>query len=371
MADSKQFQRIVNLSHVLQLLRINEGISRIEISRQLSLDRSTITNLVNPLLENSIVKVVSEGIAPAKGGRRPVLLGINENFGSILGIDLQISSYSAVLVNLNGSILQEWSGNLVYSGIVETIERLYESLKDEIDSFSVPIIGIGVGIPGIVDTEKGFILKATSFDCHNFNFEIAAEGLFSVPVLIDNDANCCAWGQLEKNKDKRLQDFLNIIWKLHRQEGESAPVEIEIGIGVVLKGEVYYGSGSAAGELPEDLLSREQGNIYIKTEDGWNIDPVALKVYLDSLFQYLKPIFSVFDPQEIIFGGQFTHCREAVEAILEECDFSISFPEVNNRDTAYGAASMFMEKLFQSPELQKDSDKKTLQWSDVLRRYND
>lgn len=371
MVDSKQFQRIVNLSHVLQLLRINKGISRIEISRQLGLDRSTITNLVNPFLENSIVKVVSQGVSPAKGGRRPVLLGINENFGSILGIDLQISSYSAVLVNLNGSILEEWSGNIVYSGIVETIERLYESLKDKIDSFSIPLIGIGVGIPAIVDTEQGIILKATSFNSHNYDFEKVAHSIFSMPVLIDNDANCCAWGQLEKNKDKKLQDFLNIIWKLHRQEGESAPEEIEIGIGVVLKGKVYYGSGSAAGELPEDLLSREQGNIYIKTGDSWDIDPVALKVYLDSLFRYLKPIFSVFDPQEIIFGGQFTYCRELVEALLEECDFPISFPEVNNRDTAYGAASMFMEKLFQSPELQKDSDKKTLQWGDVLRRDND
>lgn len=371
MLDSKQFQRMVNLSHVLQLLRINQGISRIEISKELGLDRSTISNLVNPLIENSIVKVLSKGMAPSKGGRRPVLLGIDENFGSILGIDLQISSYSAVLVNLNGEILQEWSGRSTYLGIVKTMEKLYESLKDEIDSFSIPLIGIGVGIPAMVDTEKGFILKATSLNCHNFDFKNAFKDFFPVPVLIDNDANCCAWGQLEKNKDKKLQNFLNIIWKLHRQEGESAPEEIEIGMGVVLKGEVYYGSGFSAGELPEDLLFQEQGNIYIKTEEGLEIDHLALKIYLESLFQYLIPIFSVFDPQEIIFGGQFAHRRKAVETILEGCGFSISFPEMDNRDTAFGAASMFLEKLFRSPDFQKDSDDNTLQWNYVFRREND
>lgn len=367
MADSKQFQRIVNLSHVLQLLRINRGISRIEISRQLGLDRSTITNLVNPLLDNSVVKVVSEGDSPSRGGRRPVLLGINENYGTILGIDLQISSYSAVLINLNGSILKEWSGDIVYSDIVETLQRLYDSLREDINSFSIPLIGIGVGIPGIVDTERGFVVKATSFDCHQFDFNKASEHVFSVPLLIDNDANCCAWGQLEKNKDKKLQDFLNIIWKLHRQEGETAPQEIEIGMGIVIKGEVYYGSGSAAGELPEDLLSREQGNIYKKTGKSREIDPIAQKRFLSSLFQYLKPIFSVLDPQKIFFGGQFIHCRDAVETILEGSHFKIDFPEVNNRDTAYGAASMFLEKLFQAPDLQRDSDKKTLQWRNVFK----
>jgi ROK family len=369
--DSKQFQRIVNRSHVLQKLRVNKGISRIEISRQLGLDRSTITNLVNPLIDLSIVKIFSEGYAPSKGGRRPVLLGINENFGSILGIDLQVSSFSAVLINLNGLVLKEWSGDMQFSGIVETIKELYEQLKDEIDSFSIPLIGIGVGIPAIVDTEKGYIIKATSFNCSDFDFEALAKDLFPVPVLIDNDANCCAWGQLEKNKDKKLQNFLNIIWKLHRKEGESAPEEIEIGIGIVINGEVYYGSGSSAGELPEDLISREQGDIYFRSGENWKIDKVALKEYLDKLFQYLKPLFYVFDPGEIFFGGQFVHCKKEVEEILVKNDFTLLFPEVNNMDTAYGAASMFMEKLFQAPVLQNDQDMTELQWHDIFSLVKD
>lgn len=371
MPDSKQFQRIVNRSHVMQKLRVNQGISRIEISRQLGLDRSTITNLVNPLLDLSIVKIVSEGRAPSKGGRRPVLLGINEDFGSILGIDLQVRSYSAVLINLNGRILKEWAGELLYSGIVETLKALYDKLKNEIESFSIPLIGIGVGIPAIVDTEKGYIRKGTSFNCFDFDFDEASKGIFPVPVLIDNDANCCAWGQLEKNKDQKLKNFLNIIWKLHRLEGESAPEEIEIGIGIVINGEVYYGSGSSAGELPEDLISREQGDIYISTDDGWRIDGGALETYLNKLFEYLKPLFHVFDPGEIFFGGQFVHCKTEVLTILKESDFELIFPEVNNVDTAFGAASMFLEKLFRAPSIQKEQEIIDLQWHDIFSQVKD
>jgi len=330
------------------------------------LDRSTITNLVNPLLDLSIVKIVSEGIAPSKGGRRPVLLGINENFGSILGIDLQINSFSAVLINLNGHILKEWSGDLVFTGIIETLKTLYEQLESDIHSFSIPLIGIGVGIPAIVDTERGFIRKATAFNCSGFNFDEAAEDIFPVPVLIDNDANCCAWGQLEKNKNKKLQNFLNIIWKLHRKAGESAPEEIEVGIGIVLNGEVYYGSGSSAGELPEDLISREQGDIFIKSGKEFQMEKNALKKYLDKLFLYLKPLFSVFDPGEIFFGGHFIHCRKEIEEIMKHHRFTLLFPEVNNMDTSFGAASMFLEKLFQTPALQNDNELKDLQWHEIF-----
>ena len=370
MPDSKQFQRIINQSHVMQQLRVNDGISRIEISRQLGLDRSTITNLINPLLDMSIVKIVSEGDAPSKGGRRPVLLGIDENFGSILGIDLQISSYNAVLINLDGEIIKEWSGELNYSGLVETISNLYLQFKSDIESFAMPLIGIGVGIPGNVDTEKSYIFKATSFNCYGLDFAREAEGVFPVPVLIDNDANCCAWGQLERNKDKKLQNFLNIIWKLHRKEGEQAPEEIEIGIGIVINGEVFYGSGSSAGELPEDLISREQGDVYIKDGEQWIIDQKSLSQYLDQLFQYLIPLFYVLDPGEIFFGGQFVHCREQLESLMKNYDFKIIFPEVNKMNTAFGAGSMYLEKLFQAPALQKSHDNNDLQWNDIFSLIN-
>ncbi|MDA3808951.1 MAG: ROK family protein [Spirochaetaceae bacterium] len=366
MPDSKQFQRIVNRSHVLQKFRVNDGISRIEVSRQLGLDRSTITNLVNPLLDLSIVKIVSEGDAPSRGGRRPVLLGINENFGSILGIDLQINTYNAVLINLKGDVLKEWSGALFFTDLIKTINDLFLSFKDEIDAILIPLIGIGVGIPGVVDTERGYIIKAKSIFSNDLDFFEASKGIFSVPILIDNDANCCAWGQLEKNKNKKLKNFLNIIWKLHRKVGEQAPEEIEIGIGIVINGEVYYGSGFSAGELPEYLISRESGDIYSYNKGKWEFDQNALELYLHKLFEYLIPLFHVFDPGEIFFGGQFVYCKEQIETILENSEYRIFFPEGNDLDTAYGAASMFMEKLFQAPVLCSDQDVTDLQWNDIF-----
>lgn len=366
MPDSKQFQRIVNRSHVLQKLRVSGGISRIEISRQLGLDRSTITNLVNPLLDLSIVKVMSEGDAPSRGGRRPVLLGINEKFGSILGIDLQISSYRAVLTDLNGEVLKHWSGDLQFSELTDTLAMLYGLLEKDIASAGIPLIGIGVGIPGIVDTEKGVVRKTTSLGLENYDFSLRSAGRFSVPVIMDNDANCCAWGQLERNKNRRPDNFLNIIWKLHRHEGEAAPEEIEIGMGIVIKGEVYYGSGSSAGEIPEDLLSRNAGDIYLPDGGSWKVDRGALDNFLDRLFDYLKPIFHVFDPGEIFFGGHFVHFRDEVESRMAGSPFKVLFTEADSSDTAYGAASMFVEKLFQTPVLSGDQESADLKGQDLF-----
>lgn len=368
MPDSKQIQRIVNRSHVLQKLRVSQGISRIEISRQLGLDRSTITNLVNPLLEMSIVKVLSEGTAPSKGGRKPVLLGINEDYGSILGIELQIRTFRAVLTNLNGDILKEWQGEHLINDLFDSISTIYEQLKPDIEKLTLPLIGIGVGIPAIVDTDRGIVLKATSFNIENMEFQSKAVDSFPVPLLIDNDANCCAWGQLERNKGRNLGNFLNIIWKLHREEGDEPPEEIEIGLAIVINGEVYYGSHSAAGELPENLLSRDAANIYRSGESKQSIDEGALNVYFDRLFNYLLPIFYVFDPEEIFFGGQFIRFRNEVEKRMNKSHYKLNFPQTNNLDTAYGAASMFVEKLFQTPVLKGEKDNKDIKTYDLFSR---
>lgn len=352
MPDSKQFQKIVNRSHVLQKMRESHGISRIEISRQLGLDRSTITNLVNPLLEMGLVKEISRGDSPVKGGRRPVLLGLDEEYGSILGIELQISSYEAVLTNINGEVLKEWDGPLAYQGLSQTIEKIYKTLQGEIDEFSMPLKGIGIGLPAIVDPVSGVVLKATAFGIENLDLLNELSKTITVPILIDNDANCCAWGQLERNKKNKLENFLNLIWKLHRREGEEAPEEIEIGMGVVLGGDVYYGDHFSAGELPEDLISREAANIYQSGAIPGQINPQALEGYLDKLFQYLLPIFHVFDPGEVFFGGQFCRFEDQVRQRMAKTNFQARFSGFDHKDTAYGAASMFVEKLFQTPNPQ-------------------
>lgn len=253
-----------------------------------------------------------------------------------------------------------------FRGIVDTLAHLFGEFKEQIKETTVPLVGVGVGIPGIVDTEKGIIVKATSFNCYDLEYSINLEAIFSVPVLIDNDANCCAWGQLERNKGTELQNFLTIIWKLHRKEGDLAPEEIEIGMGIVINGEVYYGSGSSAGELPEDLISREQGNIYKLKDSRWTINERALENYLKGLFHYLIPLFYVFSPQEIIFGGHFVQFRDQVENILDDVNFHISFSTENNPDTAFGAASMFLEKLFQPPEMLDIKNNKDPQWDDIF-----
>ncbi|MBN2618012.1 MAG: MarR family transcriptional regulator, partial [Spirochaetales bacterium] len=105
MADNKIYQKNANVSLVMQTIRVKKEISRIEISRELGLDRSTITNIVTKLIENNLLIEKSEGVSESKGGRKPVLLGINPEFGVILGLELQVNIYRATLLTVDGFIL--------------------------------------------------------------------------------------------------------------------------------------------------------------------------------------------------------------------------------------------------------------------------
>ena len=109
-ANNNLFQRNANISMIAQLIWKQNGISRVDISRQLKLNKSTVSNIISTLLSHGLVNEGEHKDSCALGGRKPIELTINRSFGCVFGFDLQPSHYRTVILSVDGSMLWEKRG---------------------------------------------------------------------------------------------------------------------------------------------------------------------------------------------------------------------------------------------------------------------
>lgn len=343
MPDNKIFQKKANISLVMQSIRVNKEISRIDISRELGLDRSTITNIVTKLIDKELLMEMAQGTSLSRGGRKPVLIGINDDFGIILGLEIQVDRYRATLISINGKILWNRTGHVVRDCSLDiTIKNIMKDLEPVILDERIPLIGVGIGLPGHIDPLKGEILSSSPFYTEE---PLNIQSLFKVPVVIDNDANCCAWGVLESRKNSGIKHFIYAIVENHKQTVSSSR---EVGFGIVIGGKLHYGHNFAAGELFDQI--KQSG-----TEKEFFLD------LIDKLI-----LFSGFlNPSHIFLGGDVEGIKDYINESSLDKNCNIEFSEFEEFEVSYGAASMFIERLFYIPEIGKNQDL-SLSWEEII-----
>lgn len=377
-AGNQIFQKQANLSLVMRTIQRNKEISRVDISRELGLKKSTVTNIVGELLENNVIKVLTEGKASSQGGRKPVILGINKSFGLILGIELQPKFYRAVITDMDGTILvnKEESINFVYSNFSDLFFLVLQKIQKDIDKLKIPLIGIGLAIPGFIDVVNGVIIRSWSHDLTNYDFIENISKKINIPVFIDNDSNCCAWRELWFDDEEG-----NFIYVLNRfAEHIDDNMGQGIGVGIVINGDVYYGSNYESGEF-KSIFWRDDINTQVGMNEDelskLNSDSELLRKYLIELLSNFSVIISILNPKKIFFGGSLQGLEAEILDILEKelkdswishpdrkCD--IFFPDIKDSEVASGAAGMVLSRLFAIPQLGKTDCSKITTWESTF-----
>src|SRR5262245_55958329 len=92
--------RVTNAGLVLKLMWREREISRAELARRTGLSPSTVSDIVGQLTEAGLVRTVGAGSSRSVGGRRPVILGFDDDALGIVGIELGARHVSVVLTNL-------------------------------------------------------------------------------------------------------------------------------------------------------------------------------------------------------------------------------------------------------------------------------
>jgi predicted NBD/HSP70 family sugar kinase len=226
-----------NKSIVLQVIKDNTPISRADIAKTTGLNKSTVSSLVSELLVENLI--YESGPGESSGGRRPVMLLFNELAGFSIGVDLGVNYMLGILTDLNGNIVKEEKLNffdLTYEKIESQLIAMIKSLSMNTPSCKYGVVGIGIGVPGIVNKE-GEILLAPNLGWKNINLKTIIEDEFGIPVIIENEANAGAYGE---KKFGVGHAFDNIVY---------VSAGIGIGVGLILNGELYQGHDGFSGEM--------------------------------------------------------------------------------------------------------------------------
>ncbi|AEV28182.1 transcriptional regulator/sugar kinase [Sphaerochaeta pleomorpha str. Grapes] len=380
---NSQYQKGANGLLILNLLR-KYPCSRVQIAHELGLQNSTVTYSVARLLENGTVREVEtekpEVPEVTKIGRKPNLVGLNPDFGRIIGIEMMSGLYRVCICDICGMVLvkEELHYAKKNSPFQELVAEALGIASAKCGNF--PILGACIAVPGIVHDGNTCIEECWTHDLKNVEFKPFLQ-TFPFPVLFENDANCCALKYMF-NRDDQNDNFFYLLARKHDSEVVPAGIPtIGLGLGLVVHGKLIRGASSRSGEYRSSRLmgTKSNGQIDLTEEQLKNLDTDA-SIQRDLIKRVFADLFcaiSIFDPSNFYVGGFLTSLpyRYVLGDVLShelqddwfETKWEGEMILVHDTlfDPAEGAADKILELLFKVPHV-GSSEPDLRQWNALL-----
>lgn len=226
-------------SAVLDLIRASGKISRVDIARRSALTEATISKIVKELLAAGLI--VPAGYAESRGGKRPVLLKLNDGGRYAIGLAIDFHSSTIVLCGPDGTELARTTvdGTGVDDPAI-VLDRLAADIETLMAREGVKrsgVIGLGVASAGRRAFPQGWSVDASFVDVwepYSVENELALRT--GLTAIRENDANCAALGEFWVSQEPH-RDFVAV----YMSHG--------IGAGIVINGTIYRGVSGNAGEI--------------------------------------------------------------------------------------------------------------------------
>lgn len=226
--------RARNASLVLRVLYDLGPISRASIARVTGLTRTSVGELVGELERDGLARDVGRG--PSTGGKAPTLVALEPDARSVITVDLGERWFTAALSNLRGDLrhvtrreVEGRDGDAALRLVLELIEEVRASATS-------PLLGIGVGTPGLVDG-SGTIRWAVNLEWQDLPLGSILQDHFGTPAMVVNDSRAAAIATYLFGGEERPQQLVAI--KVGRG----------VGSGLILRGQLFDGDGHGAGEI--------------------------------------------------------------------------------------------------------------------------
>ncbi len=209
-------------------------ISRAEIARLTGLTRTSVGELVGELETEGLAAETGRG--PSTGGKAPTLVSLVDDARNVVTLDLGERTFTAGLVDLRGQICRRVTRNLDGADGDAAVVVVHDLIDDLLAGPHQPILGIGVGTPGIVTTD-GTILWAVDLSWADLPLGASLRTRYGLPTVVANDSRTAALATYLFLLDDRPRNLVAI--KVGRG----------IGAGLILDGELFTGDGDGAGEI--------------------------------------------------------------------------------------------------------------------------
>lgn len=234
----REFNRLLVLNYV----RDHGPVSRVMLAQRLGLSRTTVSSIMDALLQEGFVREGHFLDAAPKGGRRAILVHFNADAGRILGIDVGRTHLTMLLTNLTPAIVAQRTVSFDTSrGAGVCLPILISEIRTFVEASATNwemIVGIGLGIPGPLSANFHYLSSPPHMPgWDNIDIWEALHAAFHKPLYIDNDANMGALGEIRLGAGRGDLDMAYV------------KISTGIGGGLVLNGRIYRGHQGSAGEL--------------------------------------------------------------------------------------------------------------------------
>lgn len=243
----KQILADYNKGCVIELITKKGPINRAEIARQLGLSIPTIMKITDSFMENGIIRITGKG--ESTGGKRPELYEIMKEAYYFVGVDIGRSKIHIIIINLIGEIVEKMSIVVKHlNAPSEFIKEVMKGIEEVLESSNIPrkkILGIGIGTPGILETEKGIILYSPDFGWENVDVVTPIRERFDVSVIVENSNRTMALGEQWIGGGQNASNIFCV------------NVGHGIGAAILKDDEVYKGSSGTSGEFGHMVLKKD------------------------------------------------------------------------------------------------------------------
>jgi len=231
--------RKLNTAVILDELRQHAPLSRAELAARTGLNRSTVSIIVNGLVEEGFI--LETNLQSDRVGRPGMLLVLNPRGGFAVGVEIGVD-YLAVL--LTDFVAQElWRAHECtdpqadQATILERACELTQAALQHGQEAGLRPLGIGIGVPGLVDRHQGQLVLAPNLQWSNVPMRDIWAQQFGLPVFVENEATAAALGEYYFGAAK---GFNNVIY---------LSVGVGLGGGILLDGKLFRGSSGYASEV--------------------------------------------------------------------------------------------------------------------------
>jgi predicted NBD/HSP70 family sugar kinase len=391
----RDLMRAINRSKILEIIRTIGMISRIDLARSSGLSQSLITNLTADLINEGLI--IEKQSGKYQGGRRPMLLALNPEGAFVVGVNLSIGEINVVIVNFEGTVVASNTLPLApthnsTSEIADCVVSAVQACIWEANFAREQIMGVGIGVPGLVNPESGIIRFLPNYDWENVNLKKLVQNKLHHPCYIDNNSNTLALAEQWFGQGKGVGNFLVVT------------IENGVGLGAVINGRIYRGEKGVSGEFghitidpngpgcrcgKKGCVEAYAGMIAIMRdakqaalEGQWDCPDPDTFVYADVIrgakngSEVLHRIFiraghilgigishliTLFDPRKIIITGQGVQAGEPFfDEMYKTLDQFVStkfgrrtvefiIQQWTEQDWARGAGAMVLQELYKSP----------------------
>jgi predicted NBD/HSP70 family sugar kinase len=393
-AANRELIRAINRFNILNVIRTNGCLSRTDIARRSGLSQASVTGITADLIAEGLLK--EEAMGASVGGRRPVLLALNPEGAYTLGVYLSIYQISVVIINFEADIVathimaleQTYYAPEALAG--KTAQAIQACMWEA--SFSKDrIAGVGIGVPGLVDSQTGLVRFLPNYQWDHVNLQDLVRQRIDHPTYVENSANTLTIAEQWFGEGRGLDNFVLIT------------LEHGVGMGVVINGQLYRGDKGVAGELghltidPHGAICRcgrrgcleasvgnyailrearraaaqgqwsppdpEHIGIEAVLEAAWGGDPVLRRIYADAgrvLGVAVANLIKLFNPGKVFIAGRGTAAGrmlfDSMHAVIPEVvstkldvNPQVIVQSWNLTDYARGAGVLVLQEIYKHP----------------------